>query len=87
MVSYINLRDLFQAGDRPPDREKVVIVRTNGDRVGLGVDQVVGQLQTVIKSLGRLYKDEKRVSGATILGDGNVALILDVGQIIRTVQH
>jgi two-component system, chemotaxis family, sensor kinase CheA len=55
----------------------------DGYRVGLVVDQVIGEHQTVIKSLGRAYKSVEEVSGATILGDGRVALILDVPKLIR----
>jgi len=64
-----------------------VIVESNGDRVGFAVDVVIGQHQTVIKGLGKFYKDIRHMSGATILGDGTVALILDVAQIVRSVQN
>lgn len=84
VVPYLNLRDIFNIkGDRP-DVEKVVIAETNGGMVGLGVDCLVGQNQTVIKSLSRIYKDVEGLSGATILGDGTVALILDVAQLIQS---
>ena len=64
--------------------ERVVIVEAkNGAKVGLGVDQVVGRHQTVIKSLGEFYKDVEGISGATILGDGTVALILDIPMLVR----
>ena len=56
-----------------------MVVSVNGMRIGFVVDFVVGEHQTVIKPLGRLYQDIKGVSGATILGDGSVALILDPG--------
>ena len=51
------------------------------------VDQVVGDYQTVIKPLGRMFKDVEGVSGATILGDGTVALILDVNRLSYAVQR
>ena len=52
-------------------------------RVGLVVDQVIGQHQTVIKSLSRMHRDLEGFSGATILGDGAVALILDIPHLIK----
>jgi len=54
-------------------------------RIGLVVDQIVGSHQTVIKSLTRLHADVAMFSGATILGDGTAALILDVGQLVEIV--
>ena len=63
--------------------ERVVIVRHNGERVGLVVDRVLGSHQTVIQSLGRFYRNLEVASGATIMGDGRVALILDLAGVIR----
>lgn len=76
-VPFFRLRDLFAMAGDPPPAEQVVIAETGEARVGFGVDHVIGQRQTVIKSLGRVYKDVEGISGATILGDGTVALILD----------
>jgi two-component system chemotaxis sensor kinase CheA len=56
-------------------------------RVGLVVDTVVGEHQTVLKSLGRFYKDVEGISGATIMGDGTVALILDIPKLVRMVEQ
>jgi two-component system chemotaxis sensor kinase CheA len=84
LVPYIPLRHRFAIGGEPPGIEQVVITEVNGLRVGVVVDQVIGEHQTVIKSLGRMYKNVAGVSGATILGDGSVALILDVPQLVRS---
>jgi two-component system, chemotaxis family, sensor kinase CheA len=78
IVPYIPLRAQFAMEGAPPEIEQVVITRVNGQRIGFVVDQVVGEHQSVIKSLGRLCKEVKGLSGATILGDGSVALILDI---------
>ena len=60
----------------------VVIVATGERRVGLAVDQLLGGHQTVVKSLGRLHREIRCISGATILGDGRIALILDAFNLI-----
>src|SRR6185369_2907523 len=86
IVPYIPLRQRFGVVDQAPDREQVVITEVEGKRVGLVVDQVIGEHQTVIKSLGRVFRDVAGLSGATILGDGAVALILDVPQIIHAAE-
>ncbi len=87
IISYICLREYFRAEGKFPDMEKVVVMETGTRRVGLGVDRVIGQHQTVIKSLGKFYKNIKNMSGATILADGSVALILDVDQIVHSAQE
>lgn len=84
LVPYIPLRRHFQISGRPPAIEQVVVTSSgNGNRIGLVVDQVIGEHQAVIKSLGPLYRQVRDVSGATILGDGSVALILDLPNLIE----
>ena len=83
LVPYVPLRKWFGVdGERPPI-EQIAIARTDGYRVGFVVDHVVGQHQTVIKTLGNMYRDVEGLSGATILGNGTVALILDLASIAR----
>ncbi len=86
LVPFLRLRELF-ASKLPADQyQKVVIVSTGDRRVGLVVDQVIGDHQTVIKSLSKLHADVGSFSGATILGDGTVALILDVAHLVTVGQ-
>ncbi len=85
MISYLSMRNYFGVSGEQPPYEKIVIVESNGNKIGLGVDYVVGQHQTVIKSLGDVYRDVEGVSGATIKGDGDVALILDVNTLVQSV--
>lgn len=84
LVPYIDLRETFQIGGNTPALEKVVIVQQGEDRVGLVVERVLGTHQTVIQSLGKFYKNVEVVSGATIMGDGRVALILDAARLIHS---
>lgn len=86
LVPYVALREQFEISENQPDIEQIVIISVNGQRVGFVVDDVVGEHQTVIKSLGKLYRDVQGISGATILGDGTVALILDPALLVRNVE-
>ncbi len=82
-VPLVRLRDIFGMNGPRPALEQAVVVNVAETRVGIAVDQVIGNHQTVIKSLGKLYRRADCISGATITGDGNVALILDLTGIIR----
>jgi two-component system chemotaxis sensor kinase CheA len=83
LVPYVSLRDTFGAHGAPPASERVVLLEDGVGRIGIVVDRVLGQRQTVIQSLGHMYRGVDVVSGATILGDGEVALILDVDGVVR----
>lgn len=81
-LPYLRLRDRFEVPGQPPGREQVVVVRHEGGRAGLVVDAVLGESQTVIKPLGRMFQGLPGISGASILGDGRVALILDAARLL-----
>lgn len=85
IVPYIRLGDWFSIPSQGLDIEQIVIVNVQNQRVGLVVDKVVGQHQTVIKSLGQVYHNVRGVSGATVRGDGSMALILDVPALVDDV--
>ncbi|OCJ00432.1 chemotaxis protein CheA [Rhizobium sp. AC27/96] len=87
LVPFLRLRELFRTGTEPDPYQKVVVISTGSQRVGLVVDQIIGDHQTVIKSMSKLHDHVSTFSGATILGDGNVALILDVVHLIAAGQH
>ena len=86
-VPFLRLRELFRTTTEPGTHQKVVVVSTGEARVGLVVDQIIGDHQTVIKSLSKLHADVETFSGATILGDGGVALILDVPHLVEAGQR
>lgn len=84
MVPILEMERLFRQGGDRRARRRVVIVRADGVRVGLVVDDILGQGQTVIKSLSSYHAAIPGIGGATILGDGGVALIIDVASLIRS---
>ncbi len=83
VLPFLRLREVFRRTDDPPARERVVVVQYGETRAGLVVDRLLGEFQTVIKPLGNLFKQVRGVGGSTILGSGEVALILDVPQLIQ----
>ena len=86
LVPFVRLRELFATGTPPDPYQKIVVVAVGNERVGLVVDQIIGNHQTVIKSMTALHRDVAAFAGATILGDGTVALILDIGQLVAAAQ-
>ena len=83
IIPYIPLRDTFELGDDRPRTEQIVVTEIGERRIGFVVDKVVGQHQTVIKNMGKLLRHIEGVSGATIMGDGSLALILDIGKLMH----
>jgi two-component system chemotaxis sensor kinase CheA len=82
LVPFLRLREVFNTAAPAEPHQKVVIVSSGEGRVGLVVDQIIGNNQTVIKQLSKLHSPIKSFSGATILGDGTVALILDTAHLV-----
>ena len=82
-LPYVRLRDCFRLGGQPTERENVLVLRYHDQRVGLVVDRLFGENQTVIKPLSRTLGDLPGVSGSAILGNGRVALILEVEGLLR----
>ena len=87
IIPFIRLREQFSINSKLPSIEHVVITNIEGFKVGFVVDEVIGEHQTVIKSLGKFYKNVDGISGATILGDGLVALILDAPKLSKLVEN
>src|SRR6202000_3187672 len=86
LVPFLRLRELLHVPGAPEAHQKTIIISTGETRVGLVADQIIGNHQTVIKSLSKLHSDVTIFSGATILGDGSAALILDVVQLVALAQ-
>jgi two-component system chemotaxis sensor kinase CheA len=78
VLPFVRLRELFEVPDKRPKRENVVVVKAGSQKAGIVVDVLHGEFQTVIKPLGALFRHLRGIAGSTILGSGDVALILDV---------
>ncbi len=83
VLPLLRLRDVFEAKGDPGKRENIVVVHYAGHRAGFVVDALLGEFQTVIKPLGRLFERLSGISGSTILGNGEVALILDAPALVQ----
>ena len=83
VVPYLPLDRIFGLPPSEETRRRVVVVCVGGQRIGLVVDDILGQGQTVIKSLSAYHRDLPGLGGATILGDGRVAIIIDVATLVR----
>ena len=89
---YMPVVDLENVFSVPRDDESepdtiLTVVESEGSRVALRISELLGQQQVVVKNLEANYRKVTNVSGATIMGDGRVALILDVGSLVRHARH
>ncbi len=82
-IPFVYLRQKFNIDSTPPTQEQVVIVNYGTREMGIVVDRVLRESQVVVKSIGKHFRDQEIISGATIMGDGTVALVLDTNKIIE----
>ena len=87
VLPFIRLRELFGIPGKPVKSENIVVLKYGGQKTGLVVDALLGEFQTVIKPLGPMFNQVKCISGSTILGSGDVGLILDVPALVRHVMQ
>ena len=83
ILPFIRLRELFEVQGEPTRRENIVVLKHAGQKAGLVVDTLLGEFQTVIKPLSQMFNQVQCISGSTIMGNGDVALILDVPALVR----
>ena len=83
VLPFLRLREVFQLPGDLPARERVLVIHHGDLRAGIVVDRLLGEFQTVIKPLGELFRKARGIGGSTILGTGEVALILDVAQMVQ----
>ena len=82
-IPYVSLRELFGFPPSAGAAEYVIIVQFGQSTAGIVVDELVGDVQAVIKPLGTMFRSLRGISGSTIMGNGTLALILDVPQIVH----
>jgi two-component system chemotaxis sensor kinase CheA len=83
VIPFVHLRSILNIPGSPPEHEQIIIMHTHEQVLGFVVDSVEGKHQTVVKTTSRLFANVKEVTGATILGDGRIALILDANVIAQ----
>lgn len=85
IVPYVYLRSMLNIPGKTPEHEQIIIVNAHDQILGFVVDSVEGKHQTVVKSTSRMFSNVKEITGATILGDGRIALILDANVLANKV--
>lgn len=82
-IPFIDLHDEFSVEEEREDYQRLILVNHRDIQVALVVDQIMGNHQAVLKSLGQMYRKQEIVSGASILGNGEVALVLDTNKLVQ----
>ena len=83
LIPFLYLRKKFEFTGEPLESERVIFVEHNDNLVALIFDKIIGKHQAVIKPMGTMFNKQDFISGASILGDGTVALILDTNKLIK----
>lgn len=83
VLPFVRLREMFSIRSSASRRESIVVIRCAGKRIGIVVDELLGEMQAVIKPLSRLFSRIRGIGGSTILGTGQLALILDVPSLLE----
>ena len=86
-LPVLSLRQRFHNDVNPPLTTDIISVLVNGIRKGIAVDKIEGKMQTVMKPLGEVYKQQDFISGSTILGNGTLALVLDPARLFLSISH
>lgn len=84
LIPLINLRQMFHFADEQPEFQKLVVVHREEKQFAILTDEVVGEHQAVLKPLGEVFKDQEYLSGASIMGDGKVSLVLDINKLVQS---
>jgi len=87
VLPLLNVGEYFNIPTNDTTRTNVIVIQYGGQKMGVIIDELLGELQTVIKPMGRLFKELKYFSGSTILGSGEVALIMDIPIMIGMMEH
>ncbi|MFH0977556.1 MAG: chemotaxis protein CheA [Spirochaetota bacterium] len=87
ILPFMRLRDFFNDHEGKPDKENVIVVEHSKRIAGLVVDRPMGEVQAVIKPLGKIFSQQRWINGATILGNGDVALILDIPKLLQKIEN
>jgi two-component system chemotaxis sensor kinase CheA len=82
-IPYVDMRDVFKEEKTGVEVPQMILVKHDDKRLGLLVDEVLGEYQTVVKPLGRYLKTHEVVSGASILGDGTISLVIDTNRVLQ----
>jgi two-component system chemotaxis sensor kinase CheA len=82
-IPYVSMREIFKEENIETDILQMVLVRHEDKQLGLIVDEVLGEYQTVVKPLGRYLKSHEVVSGASILGDGTISMVIDTNRVLQ----
>ncbi|MEZ4526487.1 MAG: chemotaxis protein CheA [Desulfobacterales bacterium] len=86
-IPFLRLRDVFRIPGPGPSAEQAALVQTGNSRIAVVCDEIIGSIQTVIKPLDRIYRHAKGISGATIMGNGSIALIIDLPELVQCVKR
>jgi two-component system, chemotaxis family, sensor kinase CheA len=85
LIPYISLREEFQYFSELPENQRLIVINKQEKRFAIIVDEIIGEYQAVVKSIGNTFSQVEFISGASLLGDGGIALLIDTEKLKKLI--
>jgi two-component system chemotaxis sensor kinase CheA len=83
LIPFVHLRRVFKIKGESPEKEKIIIIRKQNHRFAIIADSIIGSYQAVLKPMGKVFQNKHFIAGASVMGDGNLAVMLDTANLLK----
>ena len=87
LIPFVHLRDVFKIKGEIPEKEKIIVIQKQTQRFAIIADSIIGSYQAVLKPVGSIFRRQKFIAGASVMGDGNLAIMLDTGKLLLKINE
>ncbi len=87
LVPFVHLREVFKINGKGPEKEKIIVINKQSQRFAIIADSIIGSYQAVLKPVGDIFRNQKFIAGASVMGDGNLAIMLDTSKLLLKINE
>jgi len=87
LIPFVHLRDIFKIKAEIPEKEKIIVIQKQTQRFAIIADSIIGSYQAVLKPVGDVFRKQKFIAGASVMGDGNLAIMLDTSKLLLKINE
>jgi len=87
LVPFVHLREVFKINCEIPEKEKIIVIQKQSQRFAIIADSIIGSYQAVLKPVGDIFRKQKFIAGASVMGDGNLAIMLDTSKLLLKINE